>query len=51
MSQSSQPYRGIFTIPATPFTDGGDLDDAGLKDVVEFCIRSGAHGSFRLQES
>lgn len=41
---SSRPYRGVFTIPVTPFNEDGSLDLDGLKEVVEFCIAAGAHG-------
>ena len=41
---ADRPYRGVFTIPVTPFTDTGALDNEGLEAVVEFCIAAGAHG-------
>ncbi len=41
---SDRPYRGVFTIPVTPFTDTGALDSEGLEAIVEFCIAAGAHG-------
>ena len=37
-------YRGVFTIPSTPFTDTLDLDEYGLRRIVDFCIGCGAHG-------
>jgi len=37
-------YRGIFTIPATPFAQDGQVDWAGLESIVEFCVGCGAHG-------
>ncbi len=37
-------FRGIFTIPATPFTEDWQVDWEGLDRVVEFCIGCGAHG-------
>jgi 4-hydroxy-tetrahydrodipicolinate synthase len=40
----SKPFRGIFTIPATPFTEDLQVDWEGLRRVVEFCIGCGAHG-------
>ena len=40
----SRPYRGVFTIPVTPFQEDGLLDLDSLKRVVEFCITCGAHG-------
>jgi dihydrodipicolinate synthase/N-acetylneuraminate lyase len=38
------PFRGVFTIPCTPFTEQGALDDASLRREVEFCLQCGAHG-------
>lgn len=40
----SQPWRGIFPIVVTPFTPGLELDEAGLRRVVRFCIEAGARG-------
>jgi dihydrodipicolinate synthase/N-acetylneuraminate lyase len=40
----AQPWRGIFSIPCTPFTDTGALDLDGLRQVVTFCVDAGAHG-------
>jgi 4-hydroxy-tetrahydrodipicolinate synthase len=40
----SQPWRGIFPIVITPFTDSYELDEAGLRAVVRFCIEAGARG-------
>lgn len=39
-----QQWRGVFTIPCTPFTDTGALDPDSLKNEVEFCVAAGAHG-------
>ena len=39
-----RPYRGVFSIPVTPFDELGALDEAGLAQVVEFTISAGAHG-------
>lgn len=36
--------RGIFTIPSTPFDEGGELDEEGLRRIVDFCVECGAHG-------
>ena len=36
--------RGIFTIPSTPFDERGELDEDGLRRVVDFCVECGAHG-------
>ncbi len=40
----SQPWRGIFPIVITPFTDSYELDEAGLRNVVRYCIEAGARG-------
>ncbi|MGB3327400.1 MAG: dihydrodipicolinate synthase family protein [Thermomicrobiales bacterium] len=37
-------WRGVFTIPPTPFTDDGELDLGSLIRLVEFCVEAGAHG-------
>ena len=37
-------FRGIFTIPATPFDEHYAVDWAGLRSVVDFCVECGAHG-------
>src|SRR5712691_1758559 len=38
------PFRGVFAIPCTPFTEAGALDEESLRREVEFCIQCGAHG-------
>jgi dihydrodipicolinate synthase/N-acetylneuraminate lyase len=38
------PFRGIFTIPSTPFRENGDIDVPGFRRVVDFCVECGAHG-------
>jgi dihydrodipicolinate synthase/N-acetylneuraminate lyase len=38
------PWRGIFPIVVTPFTEGYELDEKGLRRVVRFCIEAGARG-------
>jgi dihydrodipicolinate synthase/N-acetylneuraminate lyase len=38
------PFRGVFTIPCTPFTEPGGLDENSLRREIEFCIECGAHG-------
>jgi len=38
------PWKGIFVIVVTPFSDTLELDEAGLRKVVRFCIEAGAHG-------
>ena len=39
-----RPFRGVFVILATPFSDDGSLDEDGLNNVVEFSIAVGAQG-------
>lgn len=41
---SNKPWRGIFVIVVTPFTQSYELDEAGLRKQVRFCIEAGAHG-------
>jgi dihydrodipicolinate synthase/N-acetylneuraminate lyase len=40
----AQAYRGVFTIPSTPFDERREVDWDGLRRVVEFCVECGAHG-------
>lgn len=44
MSAGTPSWRGVFTIPCTPFHDDGELDLDSLAAVVEFCVDAGAHG-------
>lgn len=37
-------WRGIFTIPSTPFHQDGTIDIDGFKRIIHFCIGCGAHG-------
>ncbi|HUX86979.1 MAG TPA: dihydrodipicolinate synthase family protein [Chloroflexota bacterium] len=39
-----QQWRGVFTIPCTPFTDTGALDLESLRREIAFCLEAGAHG-------
>jgi len=39
-------WRGIFVIVVTPFTEGYELDEAGLRKIVRFCIEAGARAFF-----
>lgn len=41
---TSQPFRGIFTIPSTPFHENGEIDIPSFRRVVDFCVECGAHG-------
>jgi hypothetical protein len=38
------PYRGVFTIPSTPFREDGDIDWSDFRRVLDFCVNCGAHG-------
>jgi dihydrodipicolinate synthase/N-acetylneuraminate lyase len=40
----SSVYRGIFTIPSTPFTASGEIDMPSFRRLIDFCIECGAHG-------
>ena len=41
---NSVQWRGVFTIPVTPFDSGGDVDEPSLRRCVDFCVEAGAHG-------
>ena len=36
--------KGVFPILATPFSKDGDVDEDGLKRLINFCIECGVHG-------
>lgn len=38
------PFRGVFTIPSTPFCADGAIDVPSFRRVVDFCVECGAHG-------
>jgi 4-hydroxy-tetrahydrodipicolinate synthase len=38
------PFRGIFTIPTTPFKENGDIDVDSFRRVIDFCVDCGALG-------
>ena len=42
----STPFRGIFTIPSTPFREDGEVDVPSFRRVVDFCVECGAHGLY-----
>jgi dihydrodipicolinate synthase/N-acetylneuraminate lyase len=44
MSATNGVYRGIFTIPSTPFRESGEIDVPGFRRVVDFCVGCKAHG-------
>lgn len=37
-------FRGIYSIPVTPFKSDHSLDEASLKRCIEFILKAGAHG-------
>src|SRR3984893_13031429 len=37
-------WRGVFTIPVTPFDPAGEVDEHSLERCVRFCVDAGAHG-------
>jgi 4-hydroxy-tetrahydrodipicolinate synthase len=37
-------FRGVFTIPVTPFDASGEIDESSLCRCVDFCVTAGAHG-------
>lgn len=39
-----EPFRGIFTIPSTPFQANGEIDVPSFRRLVDFCVECGAHG-------
>jgi dihydrodipicolinate synthase/N-acetylneuraminate lyase len=39
-----EPFRGVFTIPSTPFQKNGEIDVPSFRRMVDFCIACGAHG-------
>ena len=43
-NNSSDQYRGIYGIPATPFNDDETLDVRSLESVLEFSVYNGCHG-------
>ena len=40
----AEPFRGVFTIPSTPFDERFQVDCEGLRRIVDFCVGCGAHG-------
>ena len=43
-SDGRHGWHGIFTIPQTPFTEDGALDEEGLRRQIDFCVDTGTHG-------
>ncbi len=44
MASGDSEWRGVFTIPVTPFDESGALDRDSLRRCVEVCVEAGAHG-------
>ncbi len=44
LEQDMTAWRGVFTIPCTPFDDAGSLDLDSLEREISFCVDAGAHG-------
>lgn len=40
----ANPWRGIFVIVVTPFTESYELDEESLRREIRFCLEAGAHG-------
>jgi 4-hydroxy-tetrahydrodipicolinate synthase len=43
-STDPRTWRGIFTIPPTPFDERGEIDLDSLRRAVEFSVEVGSHG-------
>jgi dihydrodipicolinate synthase/N-acetylneuraminate lyase len=43
-SIAGKRWRGIFTIPVTPFDDDMEIDVDGLRSQLDFCVEAGAAG-------
>ena len=43
-SKRKEPFRGVFTIPSTPFNENGEIDIPGFRREIDFCVGCGAHG-------
>ena len=41
---SQNEFRGVFTIPSTPFGEDGTIDWSDFRRVLDFCVGCGAHG-------
>ncbi len=37
-------FRGVFTIPSTPFRENGEIDVPSFRRIVDFCVNAAAHG-------
>jgi dihydrodipicolinate synthase/N-acetylneuraminate lyase len=43
-NNTSDQYRGIYGIPATPFNEDETLDVRSLESVLDFSVENGCHG-------
>ena len=43
-SNPKEPFRGVFTIPSTPFQPNGEVDVPSFRRVIDFSVACGAHG-------
>ncbi len=43
-SPAAEPYRGVFPIAPTPFTESGDLDLEGQRRVLDCMVDQGVDG-------
>lgn len=41
---NNKPFRGVYTIPATPFKENDEIDWDDFRRVLDFCVECGAHG-------
>src|SRR3712207_9594714 len=37
-------FRGVYTIPVTPFDERHEVDEDSLRRQVDWCVRAGGHG-------
>ncbi|MBT3994397.1 MAG: hypothetical protein HOF01_01205 [Chloroflexi bacterium] len=43
-NNTTDQYRGIYGIPATPFNEDETLDIRSLESVLDFSVENGCHG-------
>src|SRR5437773_930156 len=44
MNGHSRPYKGVFPVAPTPFTEAGELDLESQKRCIDFMIDAGSNG-------
>ncbi len=44
MTRAGSRIEGIVPVLPTPFTADGDIDRAGMRSVIDYVLRAGAHG-------